>query len=103
MNFSSSYIPFNFCIEIPDKSSANEYYSNFSVHSLIEAEIESGIASNRIIVGGFSQGGALALYSSLTFGKPLAGIIALSCWLPISDSFPKVSYTIRFYLRLEVE
>ncbi|PSN53573.1 Acyl-protein thioesterase 1 [Blattella germanica] len=43
------------------------------VHSMIEQEIKGGIASNRIVVGGFSQGGALALYSALLFPKPLAG------------------------------
>jgi lysophospholipase-2 len=61
------------------------------VHSMIEQEINSGIASNRIVVGGFSQGGALALYSALLFPKPLAGVIALSCWLPLHKHFPAVS------------
>lgn len=57
------------------------------VHSLIEKEISSGIPSNRIIIGGFSQGGALALHAGLTYHKRLAGIIALSCWLPLSNLF----------------
>jgi lysophospholipase-2 len=60
------------------------------VHSLIEKEITEGIPSERIIVGGFSQGGALAIYSALTFPKKLAGIIALSCWLPLSKTFSSV-------------
>lgn len=38
-----------------------------NVHAMIQSEIQSGIPSNRIIVGGFSQGGALALYAGLTF------------------------------------
>ena len=63
------------------------------VHSMIEQEIKGGIASNRIVVGGFSQGGALALYSALLFPKPLAGVIALSCWLPLHNQFPAVSKT----------
>lgn len=58
------------------------------VHSMIEQEIKGGIASNRIVLGGFSQGGALALYSALLFPKPLAGVIALSCWLPLHKHFP---------------
>uniref|UniRef100_A0A915HN52 palmitoyl-protein hydrolase n=1 Tax=Romanomermis culicivorax TaxID=13658 RepID=A0A915HN52_ROMCU len=58
------------------------------VHSLIEDEIKSGIPSNRVIIGGFSQGGGLALYSALTFDKPLAGVLALSCWLPLHESLP---------------
>jgi lysophospholipase-2 len=61
------------------------------VHSMIEQEIKGGIASNRIVIGGFSQGGALALYSALLFPKPLAGVIALSCWLPLHKQFPAVS------------
>lgn len=59
-----------------------------SVHVLIDNEIKDGIPSNRIVLGGFSQGGALALYSALTYSKPLAGIVALSCWLPLHKQFP---------------
>lgn len=55
------------------------------VEGLINAEEKAGIPSNRILLGGFSQGGALALYSGLTYPKPLAGIIALSCWIPLHD------------------
>lgn len=61
-----------------------------SVQSLIEDEIKGGIPSNRIVIGGFSQGGALSLYSSLVTSHSLAGVIALSCWLPLRDSFPTV-------------
>lgn len=59
-----------------------------SVHSLIEDELKAGIPSNRIMIGGFSQGGALSLYSSLRTSHKLAGVIALSCWLPLRDTFP---------------
>ncbi|CAH1968289.1 unnamed protein product [Acanthoscelides obtectus] len=58
------------------------------VHTLIESEISAGIAAERIMVGGFSQGGALALYSMLTYPQKLAGVVALSCWLPLNKSFP---------------
>jgi predicted esterase len=34
--------------------------------------------------GGFSQGGALALYTAITSGKNLGGVAALSCWLPLN-------------------
>lgn len=50
--------------------------------------MQTGIPANRILVGGFSQGGALALHTGLTFNQTLAGVIALSCWLPIHKSFP---------------
>ena len=64
----------------------------FPVQSLIEGEEKLGISRDRIIVGGFSQGGALALYSTLTSSKPnVAGVIALSSWLPLHKTFPGVS------------
>uniref|UniRef100_A0A0N5C937 palmitoyl-protein hydrolase n=1 Tax=Strongyloides papillosus TaxID=174720 RepID=A0A0N5C937_STREA len=51
------------------------------VHSLIDEEIKNGIPSKKIIVGGFSMGGALAIYAGLTYDKPLGGIIGLSTFL----------------------
>ncbi|XP_037677470.1 acyl-protein thioesterase 1-like [Choloepus didactylus] len=60
-----------------------------NVKSLIDQEVKNGIPSNRIILGGFSQGGALSLYTALTTQQKLAGVIALSCWLPLRDSFPQ--------------
>uniref|UniRef100_A0A8C5NZC5 Acyl-protein thioesterase 1 n=1 Tax=Jaculus jaculus TaxID=51337 RepID=A0A8C5NZC5_JACJA len=56
-----------------------------NVKALIDQE--NGIPSNRIILGGFSQGGALSLYTALTTQQKLAGITALSCWLPPRSSF----------------
>lgn len=64
-----------------------------NIHSLIQSEIQAGIAPGRIFLGGFSQGGALSLHAGLTFSKPLAGIIALSCWLPLHKSFPAAKQT----------
>lgn len=58
------------------------------IHELIGEQERQGIPSDRIIVGGFSQGGALALYSAFTYPKKLAGVIALSCWLPVHGKFP---------------
>ncbi|CAN0021528.1 unnamed protein product [Lampetra planeri] len=58
------------------------------VKKMIDQEVESGIPSNRIILGGFSQGGALSLYTALTSQQKLAGVVALSCWLPLHKSFP---------------
>lgn len=56
------------------------------IHEMISDEEKSGIPANKIFIGGFSQGGALALYSGLTYSKPLAGIIGLSCWIPLHES-----------------
>uniref|UniRef100_A0A8C5JUR8 Acyl-protein thioesterase 1 n=1 Tax=Jaculus jaculus TaxID=51337 RepID=A0A8C5JUR8_JACJA len=58
-----------------------------NVKALIDQEVKNGIPSNRIILGGFSQGGALSLYTALTTQQKLAGITALSCWLPLRSSF----------------
>jgi phospholipase/carboxylesterase len=50
------------------------------VHNLIDREIERGVASDRIIIAGFSQGGAVSFEAALTYEKPLAGIMALSTY-----------------------
>uniref|UniRef100_A0A2K6GKB7 palmitoyl-protein hydrolase n=1 Tax=Propithecus coquereli TaxID=379532 RepID=A0A2K6GKB7_PROCO len=62
-----------------------------NIKALIEHEMKNGIPANRIVLGGFSQGGALSLYTALTCPHPLAGIVALSCWLPLHRAFPQVS------------
>jgi phospholipase/carboxylesterase len=49
----------------------------------VRHEMRAGILSSRIIVAGFSQGGAIALYSGLQFEERLAGILALSCYHPL--------------------
>ncbi|KAI5467883.1 acyl-protein thioesterase 1 [Mariannaea sp. PMI_226] len=56
-------------------------------HDLIQQEIDSGIPADRIVIGGFSQGGAMSIFSGLTFKAKLAGIIGLSAWLTLSQSF----------------
>lgn len=55
------------------------------VNSLIEQEHNKGIAYSKIILVGFSQGGALAVYTGLKFPKQLGGVIGLSCYLPRFD------------------
>ena len=58
------------------------YQSAFLIKQLIQKEINSGIASRHILLAGFSQGGALALHTGLRFEQKLAGIVALSTYLP---------------------
>jgi len=56
-----------------------------AIKGLIDTELSKGIGMNRIVLGGFSQGGALALFTHLTMPStlpPLAGVIAFSTWLP---------------------
>src|SRR5262245_48291673 len=50
---------------------------------LIERERERGVAADRIVLAGFSQGGAIALFRGLRHPERLAGIMALSTWLPL--------------------
>ncbi|RFU79801.1 phospholipase carboxylesterase [Trichoderma arundinaceum] len=57
------------------------------IHSLIKREIRAGIPASRILVGGFSQGGAVAVLAGLTYTEPLAGIVMLSAWLPLAANF----------------
>jgi len=52
-------------------------------HSLIADEVKKGIPSNRIVIGGFSQGAAMSLLSGLTYPQKLGGIFALSSYLPL--------------------
>lgn len=53
------------------------------IESLIANEQARGIPSNRIVLAGFSQGGAIALHAGLRQSKTLAGILALSTYLPL--------------------
>jgi phospholipase/carboxylesterase len=55
------------------------------VRALIEREEARGIPSHRIFLAGFSQGGAVAYLSALTHTDPLAGVIALSTYIPCPD------------------
>ena len=60
--------------------------SQARIEALIAREKSRGIAASRIVLAGFSQGGAIALQTGLRHPERLAGIIALSCVLPLADS-----------------
>ncbi len=55
------------------------------VDALIRRETERGIPPQRIVLAGFSQGGAIALHCGLRHPQPLAGIMALSGYLPLAE------------------
>ena len=59
-----------------------------AVRELIARENARGIPSKRIVLGGFSQGGAISLYSGPRYPERLAGIMGLSCYLLLEDSLP---------------
>ena len=56
------------------------------LNSLIEREISRGVNSEQIVLAGFSQGGAVALHTGLRYSQPLAGIMALSSYLPLANT-----------------
>jgi len=60
--------------------------SQKSIEALIEREKARGVPSRAIVLAGFSQGGAMALHTSLRQGERLAGVMALSCSLPLADA-----------------
>ena len=59
------------------------------LRTLIETEHQAGTPYEKIILAGFSQGGAVALYTGLTLPFSLGGILALSTYLPIASSLKK--------------
>jgi phospholipase/carboxylesterase len=60
--------------------------SSAAVHALIDRELERGVASDRILLAGFSQGGAVCFHAALTYDTPLAGYMALSTWFPTAGA-----------------
>jgi phospholipase/carboxylesterase len=59
--------------------------SQVLVEALIEREKRRGTPAGRLVLAGFSQGGAIALQTGLRHPERLAGIMALSCYLPLAD------------------
>ena len=53
---------------------------------LVEREIGRGVPAERIVLAGFSQGGAVALHAALRYPQRLAGVLALSTYLPLADT-----------------
>lgn len=57
-----------------------------AVHAFVEQQIAAGIDSRRIVLAGFSQGGAVVLEAALSCPHPLAGVMSLSSYFPTADS-----------------
>ena len=58
--------------------------SRAAIRRLIERENRRGVPCERIVLAGFSQGGAVAYATALTHSEPLAGLVALSTYLPVT-------------------
>lgn len=71
-------------------------HSEQQIHALIEREIERGIAAEHIVLAGFSQGSAMTLHTGLRYPQPLAGLIALSGYLPLADTLEAERHAANF-------
>jgi len=56
---------------------------------LIQREHERGVPYDRIVVAGFSQGGAIAMHTAMRFAEKLAGLMALSTWMPLEATIDR--------------
>ena len=54
------------------------------ITTLIQQQQQRGVTTEKIVLAGFSQGGAIALHTALRYGEPLAGVMALSTYLPLA-------------------
>jgi phospholipase/carboxylesterase len=61
--------------------------SQAAVEDLIEREVGRGIGRERIVLAGFSQGAAITLQAGLRQAAPVAGLVALSGYLPLAEHF----------------
>ena len=71
-----------------DQDDAGIRQSQSAIEQLIKKENERGIETRRILLAGFSQGGAIALHTGLRYPEALAGILSLSAYLPLPDTLP---------------
>lgn len=67
--------------------------SEAEVHKLIQREHERGVPANKIVIAGFSQGGAVALHTGVRYAERLAGIMGLSTYLPLADKLTAEAHT----------
>lgn len=62
-----------------------------AVDALIQAEVDAGIPEDKIILGGFSQGGAISVLSGLAGKRKLGGVVGLSTWVVLNHKIESVS------------
>ena len=56
------------------------------INQMLDEEIQSSTASDKILLAGFSQGGVIALHAGIRYPNKLAGIMALSTYIPFTDN-----------------
>lgn len=57
-----------------------------AVHALLDREVARGVPASRIVLAGFSQGGAITLGAGLRYRERLAGLVGLSGYLPLAET-----------------
>ena len=72
-----------------DEDNAGIRESERNIQALIRREVKRGLPVERIVLAGFSQGGAIALHTGLRYPERLAGIIGLSCYMLLADSLAR--------------
>ena len=74
-----------------DEAGMREMQKN--IEGLIAHEVAQGIPENNIVLAGFSQGGAMALFTALRHPKRLAGVLALSSYMPLKEKLAQEAST----------
>jgi len=69
-----------------DEDATGIRQSRLQIEALLEREVGRGVPPDRIVLAGFSQGGAMALHTGLRHPEALAGIMVLSAYLPLADT-----------------
>ena len=72
--------------ESREQDAAGIHASAALVENLIQREIDRGVPAEQIMIAGFSQGGAIALHMLIRLEFKIAGVIALSTYLPLSET-----------------
>lgn len=80
-------------LELVDRSDKQGIeQSTLLIRQVMDTQLKDGIEFDKIILAGFSQGGAMALHTALNTPGRLAGVIALSAYLPLAaDTHPVLS------------
>jgi phospholipase/carboxylesterase len=63
-----------------------------AIGALVRRERERGIPADRIVLAGFSQGGAMALFTALRWPERLGGVVGLSCYLPLAATLAEEAH-----------
>lgn len=80
-------------IPVKEEDEAGIRTSEHYIASLIQTEVDRGISCDRIVLAGFSQGGAIALHTALRYPHKLAGVLALSTYLPLHSKLSAEAHT----------